>query len=871
MPPKSAPNHRPAPPPAAGAPAAPDAWWLVGRDAMFRELDTRGAGLATAEARARLRRLGPNTLGVAGAWSAWVQLGRKLLNPLVLILLVASAIAGFTGDVASFLIIATMVVMSVALDFVQEYRADVAAKTLRQRVRVDASVVRDGAPRTIPAADIVAGDVVELSAGDLVPADGRVLEAKDLFVNQSMLTGESFPVEKQAADLPAAATEAAQAVNALFMGSYVVSGMGRLLICRTGPATLLGGIADQVSRPPPPNAFEIGIHRFGMLIVRLTFFMVLFVLFANTLTHKPWLDSFLFAIALAVGLTPELLPMVVSVTLSRGALRMAKHDVIVKRLIAIQNLGAMDVLCTDKTGTLTEGAIRLERHVDAAGAASDQVLMLGWINSHYESGLKSPLDDAIIAARSFDPSAWTKVDEVPFDFERRRVSVLVDDGKRRWLIAKGAPEEILAVSACTGNAAGTSPLDRAGRARVEARRRALEGEGLRVLAVAWKEVGRDHAHAVLDDESALIFAGFLAFSDPPKASAGQALRDLAAQGVAVAILTGDSEQVTAHVCRELGVAVRGVLTGSELTRLDEPALRARVDRTNLFCRVSPEQKNRIIAALRSRGHVVGYLGDGINDAPALHAADVGLSVDTAVDVAREAADIILLRHDLDALRAGVREGRRTFGNIRKYILMGTSSNFGNMFSMAGAALFLPFLPMLPMQVLLNNVLYDVSELTIPFDQVDAEDVQKPQRWDMRFVRNFMWTMGPVSSLFDFITFFILLKVLDAGEKLFQTGWFIESLATQVLVIFVLRTRRGPWASRPSLLVLAAALGTVAAGVALPFTPLGGYFGFVAPPAEFLAILAALVLAYLALAETVKRIFHARFVARAPRPAPHYHI
>jgi Mg2+-importing ATPase len=852
-------------------PAAQSAWWLQTPEALRAALNARDSGLTNGEARARLRRQGPNTLAEASPWGAWVQLGRRFRNPLVLILLVASAVSGLTGNIASFLIIATMVVISVALDFAQEYRADQAAKQLRQRVRVRVSVIRDGTRHSIPVTGVVRGDIVLLAAGDLVPADGRVLDAKDLFVNQSLLTGESAPVEKSATALPATATEPMQAINALFMGTSVVSGMAKLLICRTGAATLLGGIADQVARPPPPNAFEIGVHRFGMLIVRLTFFMVLFVLFANTLTHKPWLDSFLFAVALAVGLTPELLPMVVSVTLSRGALRMAAKDVIVKRLIAIQNLGAMDVLCTDKTGTLTEGAIRLDRHVDPAGADNDQVLLLGWLNSHFETGLRSPLDTAIIEHGKFDAAAWSKIDEVPFDFERRRVSVLVDDGNRRWLIAKGAPDEILSVSACTGDAAGTTQLDSAGRARVDAQRRTLESDGLRVLAVAWKEVGRDHAHAVLNDESALIFAGFLAFSDPPKASAGKALHDLAAQGVAVTILTGDSEVVTAHVCRELGLAVRGVLTGSEMSKLDEPTLRARVDRTNLFCRVNPAQKNRIIAALRARGHVVGYLGDGINDAPALHTADVGMSVDTAVDVAKEAADIILLRHDLGALRDGVVEGRRTFGNIRKYILMGTSSNFGNMFSMAGAALFLPFLPMLPMQVLLNNVLYDLSELAIPLDEVDAEDMLKPQRWDMRFVRNFMWVMGPVSSLFDFITFAILLYVVHASEKLFQTGWFIESLATQVLVILVLRTRRKPWASRPSRILLAAALGAVGIGVALPFTPLGRTFGFVALPAEFLAILAALVLAYLALAEAVKRIFYARFVARAPQPAPHYDL
>ncbi|OAI13517.1 magnesium-translocating P-type ATPase [Methylomonas koyamae] len=750
-----------------------------------------------------------------------------------------------------------MVLFSVTLDFVQEHRAGKAAESLRHSVSVKARVMRDGKPVDVPVTDVVPGDVALLCAGDMVPADGLLIEACDLFVKQALLTGEAYPIEKRPGDLPADATDLQDADNAVFMGTTVISGSAKMRVIKTGTATAIGAIADSLTRQPPPTAFEVGTHRFGLLIMRLTVLLVLFVLLVNAFLGKPWLESFLFAVALAVGLTPELLPMVVSVTLSRGAMHMAAKRVIVKRLSAIQNLGSMDVLCTDKTGTLTEAKIRLEQHVDPQGQPSERVLELAYLNSFFETGLKSPLDEAILAHQNIDISAWQKIDEVPFDFERRRVSVLLDKGNGRLLVVKGASEEIITL--CTHYEQQGSdaqlPLDPASRARIHEQHDALEREGFRVLGIAWREVPQNHPHAVVSDESELIFAGFAGFLDPPKQSAGAALAALKDSGVTVKIVTGDSDLVTQHVCAQLNIPVLGVLTGKDIAEMDDHALRIRVEKANLFCRVNPSQKDRVIRALKARGHVVGYLGDGINDAPSLHSADVGLSVDSAVDVAKEAADMILLDQDLQVLHDGVLEGRRTFGNILKYIMMGTSSNFGNMFSMAGAALFLPFLPMLPTQILLNNILYDVSEVPIPLDQVDSEELRQPRVLDMNFIRNFMLVIGPISSAFDFLTFYILLAVLKADEALFQTGWFVESLCTQVLVIFIIRTRGNPFKSRAHPVLVATSLSIALIGACLPFTPLGHYFGFVPPPAQFYFILAATAVAYLLVVELAKRGFY----------------
>jgi Mg2+-importing ATPase len=554
--------------------------------------------------------------------------------------------------------------------------------------------------------------------------------------------------------------------------------------------------------------------------------------------------------------------MVVSVTLSRGALRMAAIKVIVKKLSSIHNLGSMDVFCTDKTGTLTEARIHLERHLNPLGTESQRVLELAYYNSYFETGLKSTLDDAILEHTEIDVTGWKKIDEVPFDFERRRVSVLLDKDTTRLLVVKGAPEDILRLSVSYEGADDSDlhPLDEAALANINGQFEALSKEGFRVLGIASRQVGVDHPHAVISDETELVFAGFAAFLDPPKESAKAALAGLAADRVAVKIITGDNELVTQHIFAQLGLTVTGVLTGNEMQQMDDLALAARAEQVNLFCRVAPAQKNRIILALKRRGHVVGYLGDGINDAPSLHSADVGISVDSAVDVAKAAADMIMLEQDLGILHAGVLEGRRTFGNIMKYIMMGTSSNFGNMFSMAGASLFLPFLPMLPVQILLNNLLYDVSELPIPLDRVDDDYLSRPRHWDMNFIRNFMLVIGPVSSVFDFLTFYIMLSVFHAGAPLFHTGWFIESMATQVLVIFIIRTRKNPFKSRPNPWLIACSLTVVAVAMLLPFTPAGRYLGFVAPPPFFFLLLIAMLVAYLLAVEVMKRWFFRRFAA-----------
>lgn len=827
---------------------------------VMRQLATELKGLTSVVAEARLKESGPNELRLHKKQALVLEFLSRFRNPLVLILLGASTISAFTGDVTGCVVISVMVLMSVLLDFVQEHRAGQAALRLQQSVAVRVTVLRDGWPCNLLLTQLVPGDVVLLSAGDLVPADGRVLEARDCFVNQSLLTGESYPVEKHAHDFHEK-VELQAADNAVFMGSSVISGSATVLVCRTGSATTIGEIADDLSTKAPPTAFELGTRRFGLLIMRLTFLMVLFVVLTNAFFHRPWLESFLFAVALAVGLTPELLPMIVSVTLARGALRMAKKQVIVKRLPVMHNLGSMDVLCTDKTGTLTQAHIRLVRSLDPGQRESPRVLFLAYLNSAFETGLRSPMDEAILEHNEVDLGGWQKIDEVPFDFERRRVSVLVEKDGERVLVVKGAPEDILRLSAQYEgeHQDDLRPISPGERARFLANFADLGRDGFRVLALAWRREPQDHPHAVVSDETELIFAGFVAFLDPPKPSAAQALQALAKSGIQIKILTGDNEFVTQHVCAELGFPVIATLLGTEVAALDDPALFARVETANLFCRVTPAQKNRILQALKARGHVVGFLGDGINDAPALHAADVGISVDSAVDVAKAAAEMILLQQDLSVLHAGILEGRATCGNVMKYVMMGTSSNFGNMFSMAIAALFLPFLPMLPMQILLNNLLYDISEVPIPMDHVDQEYLDRPQRWDMSFIRNFMLAIGPVSSLFDVLTFFILLKVLHAGETLFHTGWFIESIATQVLVIFIIRTRGNPLRSRPSRLLLGTSLAVVAIAVTLPFTPLAGYLGFVPPPPLFFLILAGTVLVYLAMVEAVKRRFYARLV------------
>ena len=836
--------------------------WTEPAGRLLTRLTTTAAGLTTAEAQSRLNLHGPNDAATVKYLPLWLQFLARFRNPLVIVLLVASGLSAWTGDIASFVIVVSIVTVSMTLDFIQEVRAQNAIEALRQSVAVRATVRRDGAPVSLPIDTLVPGDIIELIAGDLIPADGRLLESRDLFVNQALLTGEPYPAEKHANDDALGAENPAGASNAVFAGTSVISGTATMLICRTGGRTALGNLATSLAEKPPATAFAVGIRRFGMLIMRLTILMVLFVLVVNVSFHRPVLESLMFALALAVGLTPELLPMIVTVTLARSAMELAKRKVIVKRLSAIHDLGAMNVLCTDKTGTLTEATIKLVRAIDGRGAESQRAFAYAFINSQFESGMKSPLDAAILAAHHFEMTGWTKIDEVPFDFERRRVSVLVEHEGQHRLIVKGAPEDLLHLSGTyEGENGEVLPLDIETRRAFQATLDELGAQGFRALGIASRLVDPGHQTAMLTDESDLVFSGYAVFLDPPKTSAGETIKSMAAAGIAVKVLTGDNELVTRHVFAELGVPVSGVLTGDMLSKLSDEALIGQLPKVNLFCRVNPQQKHRILLALKRLGNVVGFLGDGINDAPALHAADVGISVDGAADVARAAADLILLEHDLSVVGEAVLQGRRTVQNVSKYVLMGSSSNFGNMFSMAGAALFLPFLPMLPIQILLNNLLYDVSEIAIPFDSVDPEAMAQPVTWDVRLIERFMLVFGPISSIFDFLTFYALLHLFGAGAALFQTGWFIESITTQVLVVFAIRTRRRFYQSRPHKFLVITALGAVVVAVALPFSPVGHWFGFVTPPPLFFAYLIGATAMYLALVEAMKGFFFRHFVKR----------
>lgn len=834
-------------------------FWTQPLPELLASLGSSATGLTDKEAVNRLTLYGANELKATPRRTLIREYLSHFKNPLVLILLAASGLSAVMGEIEGAWIIWAIILMSVTLDFAQEFRAQNTANLLKKQVSVRATVLRNGQPSEILLEKIVPGDVVLLNAGALIPADCRVIEAKDFFLNQALLTGETFPVEKHALELTDVNTDLADAGNAVFMGTSVISGVAKALVCQTGSNTSLGDIAESLSKISPPTEFEIGLQAFGQLIMRLTVFMVLFVFLINTLFARPLLESFLFSIALAVGLTPELLPMIVTLTLSRGAMRLSREHVIVKKLSAIEDLGSMDLLCTDKTGTLTESHIRLERHVNAEGHDSRSVLTLAYLNSYFESGLRSPLDEAILEHHEIIHDDWKKIDEVPFDFERRRVSVLVDNGQKRLLIVKGAAEDVLSHCTQFETSDGNRPINDVDWARIHQLQDQLGAQGFKVLGIAWRQVLETQHHALIDDETELVFSGFAAFLDPPKESATGAIKALTESGISVRVVTGDSEQVTRYVCGKLNVPITGVMLGSEVAILDDAALGIRIRDVNLFCRINPAQKKRIILAFKNQGHTVGYLGDGINDAPSLHSADIGISVDTAVDIAREAADLILLKQDLNVLHAGVIEGRRTFANIMKYIMMGTSSNFGNMFSMAAATLFLPFLPLLPAQILLNNLLYDISELPVPMDNVDSAYLSQPRHWDISFIRKFMWVVGPVSSVFDFITFAVLLLVFQANQTLFHTGWFIESMATQVLAIFVIRTIGNPFKSRPNRWLALTSVGVVLVACALPFSILAPTLGFEAPPALFFAILVAMVTGYLLMLELAKRFFYRRIM------------
>jgi Mg2+-importing ATPase len=820
------------------------------QDLLIR-LDTSEHGLSDEEARQRLAQYGANEPEKIHHARPLVEFLRFCTNPLVLILLGAAIVSSFVGELVDGAIITTIVILSISLNFLQAYRSQRAVKRLREQVAPTATVLRDGNWVELPRREIVPGDVIRLSAGDLVPADARLIESGHLHVQQAALTGESMPADKEADDGPAILTP--ESLNAVFLGTSVVNGTATAVVCATARETAFGDIAMRLAARPPDTEFDRGSRQFGILIMKTVFFLVVFILVANLSLHRDLFDSLLFAVALAVGLTPEFLPMITTVTLSAGAVRMAREKVIVKHIAAIENFGSIDVLCTDKTGTITAGVMSLESALDPLGHPSQRPLLLGYLNSRFETGIKSPLDEAVLKYPSQpDIDGWEKIAEIPFDFERRRLSVVVRSARAAMLVTKGAPESVLAISSAFELDGKPGLLDNASRVRCQEVFHTLSVQGFRVLAVAYRETNHVDDDYDVGDERDMTLAGFLAFVDPPLEGAAESIAAMRRDGVDVKVLTGDNEQVARYICTQVGINAEQVVLGEDLERMSDAALAHVVEDTAVFARISPSQKNRIIRALKVRSHVVGFLGDGINDAPSLRTADVGISVAHAVDVAKDAAEIILLESKLQVLHNGILEGRKAFGNVFKYILMGTSSNFGNMFSMAGAVLFLPFLPMMPTQILLNNFLYDLAQVTIPTDNVDPVYMRKPQHWDIRLIRNFMVLIGPISSIYDFLTFFIMLAVFHSSESLFHTGWFVESLATQTLVLFVIRTAGSPWSHRPSAPLAITTILVVIAGIILPFSPVAAKLGFVALPRAYFTFLALATATYLILVEVAKR-------------------
>jgi Mg2+-importing ATPase len=860
---KLIPNHSSSSPPKVGQQidqATPVAYWSLTPEQLLSNQHASKNGLQPADAEQRLKQYGLNAISAQQQATALRLLLSQFKSPLVLILIFAAIISGIVGEWVDAIIVIAIVLGSTILGFVQEYTASNAVAKLRSQVTVKSRLLRGGQPQMLPSEQVVPGDVVVLSAGSLIPADGVVLEADDFFINQAVLTGETFPVEKKPATIPENAS-LAQRTNCVFMGTSVSSGTAKVLIVQTGKTTVFGQVAERLRLRPPETEFERGIRHFGNLLTQVMLVMVVIILTVNVLLAKPFLDSLLFTLALAVGLTPELLPAIISITLSHGAQQMAKRGVIVRRLTSIENFGSMDVLCTDKTGTLTEGVVRLDGALDTHGQPSEVVLRYAYLNAHYQTGLTNPLDDAIQVTAlktGLDISADQKVDEIPYDFVRKRLSMVTANAQgERTLITKGALDNILSICTSIQSGDGTQPLDVTTRAEIEQHYSEWSEKGFRVLGLATKTVnGRPETYSQAD-EKALKFAGFLLFFDPPKADVQQVIVDLAKRGVQIKIITGDNQKVARHVAEAVNLPLQGVLTGSQLNEMHDEALWHLAERTTLFAEVDPNQKERIILALQKTGHVVGYMGDGINDAPALHTADVGLSVDTAVDVAKEAADFVLLKQDLAILRQGIDEGRATFANTIKYILTTISANFGNMFSMAGVSLVLPFLPLSAPQILLNNFLSDIPAITIASDNVDPEMVEKPRRWNTNFIRNYMILFGLVSSIFDFLTFATLLFLFHASPEEFRTGWFVESLITELVIALVVRTRHLFLRSRPGKLLLVSTLIFIGIALVLPYLPFISVFGFVPLPAPLMLTMLGLTALYVVATELTKKFFYSR--------------
>jgi Mg2+-importing ATPase len=825
-------------------------------------------GLSSESAAAQLRRVGPNSVEDARRLSALRLLLRQFESPLVLILIFGAAVSLGLRQWVDAGIILTIVLGSTLLGFSQEYRASAAVEQLKRRLALTCRVMREGVEQTVPVSAIVPGDIVLLSAGNLIPVDGIVIEAEDFLVNEASLTGESFPVEKRPGITPPEAP-VARRLNAVYLGASVQSGTATVLAVETGCRTAFGEIVARLKARPPETEFGRGIRQFGYLLIRVMVVIVLFVLMMNQLLDRPMIESLLFAVALAVGLSPELLPAIISVTLAAGARTMAKQGVIVRRLDAIENLGSMDILCTDKTGTLTEGVVVLQDAADASGRSSADVKKFAFLNAAFETGIANPLDAAIVAAgesSALTTSGYRKIDEIPYDFLRKRLTIVVaadGDAAQHLIVTKGAFANVLAVCTSVKRDGADVPLAAEEKAELEAFYKTKSAEGFRVLALATRQVAAKprYVHA---DEDGMTFVGFLLFFDPPKADAKQTLRDLTNLGIRVKVISGDNRYVTAHLAEAVGLDPKSMITGEELTKLKDEALWHRAPSTDFFVEVDPQQKERIVRALQKSGHAVGYLGDGINDAPALHAADVGISVEQAVDVARESADIILLKADLDVLRQGVEDGRRTFANTLKYICITTSANFGNMLSMALAAPLLPFLPLAAKQILLNNFLSDVPSIAISTDNVDPESVTRPQRWKIKDVQRFMIVFGLISSVFDMVTFAVLLLVFRADEATFQTTWFVISLLTELAVVLVLRTHRPAFRSRPGRVLLWSTAVMCAIAVAVPFLgPLSSVFGFVPLSAREIGAIAVILAGYIVATEVAKAWFYRSVRRRKP--------
>jgi Mg2+-importing ATPase len=836
--------------------AGPPAWWSMATEQVTAHLASPAQGLVREEALRRLERYGPNVIGEHVTLSRLAVVWNQLRSPLLLLLLFAAAVSVVTGEWVDAAIVLTIVLSSAAIGYTREFRAQTAAAQLRARVQIHATVLRDGQQQSVPVHDVVPGDVVLLSAGSIVPADCRLVEATDFFVNEAVLTGESYPVRKTPDPVPAEASLAHRS-NGVFLGTNVRSGSARAVVVGTGRATEFGAIAHRLELRPPETEFDRGVRQFGHLLLTAMTVMTIGVLVVNLLLERPLVETLMFSIALAVGLSPELLPAILGVNLARGASAMAEHGVLVRRLPAIENLGSMDILCTDKTGTLTEGVVTLDGAWDAAGANAPRVLELGSLNAALQAGLVNPLDEAVLQAHQPSLDAVEKLGEVPYDFVRKRLSVVLRDMQGPLLVTKGALDQVLA--ACTTMADGTT-LDSIRRDALRARAVSWAESGIRTLAVASRRVPSQPLYS-RDDETDLCFEGFLTFLDRPKAGVATALAGLREAGVQVKLITGDAGAVARHVAAAVGMPCAQVLSGAQLDELHDEALWHAAQYTDLFVEVDPNQKERIIRALKRTGHVVGFLGDGINDAPAMHAADTSLSVEGAVDVAREAADFVLLERELGVILRGIAEGRRTFANTLKYVLTTTSANLGNMISMAVASLFLPFLPLLAGQILLNNFLSDVPAVGIADDAVDDELVARPQRWDMGFLRRFMVQFGLLSSLFDFLTFGLLLVLFAAGAELFRTGWFVESLLTELVVALVVRTRRPFWRSRPGTLLLWTTLAVIALAFLIPWLPHADLLGFTRLPAGIMLALVLVAGLYVACAEWLKRGFYQREDAR----------